>query len=80
MAPSASTLRQAYPPRGLRLQDAARYVGIGQSKFLLLVDDGRMPKPKRIDGCVVWDRQALDNSFDAIAGDEDQANPWDAVA
>lgn len=53
----------AYPPRGLSREEAARYVGIGTSKFDELVADRRMPKPKRIDGRVVWDRIALDAAF-----------------
>jgi predicted DNA-binding transcriptional regulator AlpA len=53
-------------PRGLRRDDAARYLGLSSSKFDELVGDGRMPKPKQIDGCVVWDRFSLDQAFDAI--------------
>lgn len=53
----------AYPPRGLSREEAARYVGIGTSKFDEMVADRRMPKPKRIDGRVVWDRIALDAAF-----------------
>src|SRR5215475_14227879 len=45
-----------YAPRGLSREEAARYVGVGTTKFDELVKDGRMPKPKRIDGRVVWDR------------------------
>lgn len=53
----------AYPPRGLNREEASRYVGISTTKFDELVKDGRMPKGKRIDGRVVWDRYALDASF-----------------
>ena len=35
-----------------------------------MVADGRMPKPKRIDGRVVWDRLQLDSAFAALP-DED---------
>lgn len=45
----------SYPPRGLSRQDSARYVGVGTTKFDEMVKDGRMPKPKRVDGRMVWD-------------------------
>jgi excisionase family DNA binding protein len=53
----------AYPPRGLSREEAARYVGVGTTKFDEMVKDGRMPKPKRVDGRTVWDRIALDAAF-----------------
>lgn len=53
----------AYPPRGLNREEAARYIGVGTTKFDELVKDGRMPRGKRIDGRVVWDRYKLDAYF-----------------
>lgn len=53
----------AYPPRGLNREEAARYIGVGTTKFDELVRDGRMPQGKRVDGRVVWDRYKLDASF-----------------
>jgi excisionase family DNA binding protein len=53
----------AYPPRGLSREEAARYIGVGTSKFDQLVHDGRMPRGKRIDGRIVWDRIQLDVAF-----------------
>lgn len=68
-------------PRGLSRPEAAAYVGIGPTKFDVLVADGRMPPPKRIDGRVVWDRHALDEAFAALPDDdrseESDANPWE---
>ena len=63
----------AVPPRGLSRTEAAAYVGVSASKFDDLVQDGRMPSPKRIDARTVWDRRQLDLAFDALpqqAGDE----------
>jgi predicted DNA-binding transcriptional regulator AlpA len=65
-------------PRGLRRAAAAAYIGTGCSKFDELVADGRMPKPKHVDGCVIWDRYELDQSFDAL-GNSESVNPWDEV-
>lgn len=52
-----------YPPRGMSRDEAARYIGVGTTKFDHMVKDGRMPKPKRIDGRTVWDRIKLDDAF-----------------
>ncbi|MBY0383253.1 MAG: hypothetical protein K2W78_15195 [Xanthobacteraceae bacterium] len=69
---------QAYAPRGLRRDNAAIYVGLSISKFGQLVADGRMPKPKRVDGSVVWDRFRLDEAFEDLPS-EDVTNPWGSV-
>jgi predicted DNA-binding transcriptional regulator AlpA len=66
----------APPRRGLRRDEAALYVGVSGRKFDQMVADGRMPKPKRIDGCVVWDLRALDTAFDALDS-LGEANEWD---
>lgn len=68
------------PPtrRGLSRVLAAGYVGVGPTKFDEMVSDGRMPKPKRIDGRKVWDVRALDQFFEALPSDgEIDDNPWD---
>ncbi len=67
-----------YAPRGLSRDEAARYVGVGVTKFDEMVADGRMPKPKRIDGRVVWDRLKIEAAFSDLP-DEGAANPWDRV-
>ncbi len=59
----------AYAPRGLSREEAARYVGVGSTKFDEMVKDGRMPKPKRVDGRTVWDRIALDAAFTDLPDD-----------
>jgi hypothetical protein len=64
--------RLAYPPRGMRLDRAAAYVGLSPSKFLELVEQGIFAKPKRWDGCVVWDRLELDAAFE---GESDEGRP-----
>jgi hypothetical protein len=46
-----------------------------------MVKDGRMPRPKRLDGRVVWDLRKLDAAFDALKDDDpdkpEAPNPWD---
>jgi hypothetical protein len=43
-----------------------------------MVQDGRMPKPKRVDGRVIWDRLRLDAAFSDL-GEEKAANPLDRM-
>jgi excisionase family DNA binding protein len=64
-------------PRGLSRVQAAEYVGVGVTKFDEMVDDGRMPRPKRIDGRLVWDRVKLDAAFDELDDDIRPKNEWD---
>jgi predicted DNA-binding transcriptional regulator AlpA len=73
-------LPPSLPPRGLSRVQSAEYIGISPTKFDELVADGRMPKPKRVDGRVIWDRVKLDEAF--VALDEDgttPANEWDRL-
>jgi hypothetical protein len=44
-----------------------------------MVKDGRMPRPKRIDGATVWDQRALDLAFEALPEEVD-GNAWDGPA
>jgi predicted DNA-binding transcriptional regulator AlpA len=78
-----SPLPLSLPPRGLSREQAAAYFGIGSSLFDRLVKDGRAPKPKQIDGRVVWDRLQLDRAFSAlpdVAGHAEEDDRWDCVA
>jgi excisionase family DNA binding protein len=61
-----SVLPPSISPRGLSRQQAAEYIGVSATKFDELVKDGRMPKPKQIDGRIVWDRVLLDEAFEAL--------------
>lgn len=79
LAQSARRGLPSMPPvrRGLRLEEAAAWVGIGRTKFLELVDDGRMPAPRKIDGARVWDIRELDVAFDDLPRDG-EGKGWDA--
>lgn len=72
-------LPRSLPPRGLNRLQAAAYVGVSPSLFDKMVDDGRMPMPKRINARTVWDVRRLDLAFEAIEGDDTtvEINPWD---
>ena len=58
-----------FPPRGLRREWAAEYVGVSPSKFDEWVKGGVMPDPVRRGRCVIWDRKALDRAFDRLYPD-----------
>jgi predicted DNA-binding transcriptional regulator AlpA len=66
-----------YPPRAFRADRACAYLGMGKSKFLSLVDQGRLPKPVRIDGMTTWDRLELDAAYEAMKQEETEkrSNP-----
>jgi len=68
----------SYPPRGLSREEAARYVGVGTTKFDEMVKDGKMPKPKRVGSRTVWDRVALDIAFTDLP-DVDNGNFFDRL-
>ena len=64
-------------------EQAANYIGVGPTKFDSMVKDGRMPRPKRVDGRRVYDLRQLDAAFDALEDDDPdkpETNPWDADA
>ena|ERR1700687_2490825 len=62
------------PRRGLSRVEAAMYIGVSASKFDELVADGRMPKPKRVDGRKLWDIRELDLAFDALGEEAELAD------
>ena len=70
-----SVLPLSLPPRGLSRVEAAEYIGVSATKFDQMVADRRMPKPKRIDGRVVWDRLQLDTAFAALPNEGSEDEP-----
>lgn len=54
---------KAYPPRGMRRETAAWYVGVGVTKFDEWVERKLMPRGKLVDGCRLWDRFDLDDAY-----------------
>ena len=73
-------LPASLPPRGLCRVQAAAYVGVSPTLFDIMVLDGRMPKPKRANSRKVWDRVALDISFEELPSDDPEdgsPSTWD---
>lgn len=71
----AAILPPSLAPRGLNREQAAAYIGISTTLFDVMVADGRMPEPKKINSRTLWDRHALDSAFDALP-DRAPWNPW----
>ena len=69
-----------YPPVvfGLGAVEAAAAIGVSASKFRALVDEGRMPRPRRIDGRTIWDVDELRAAFKALPhdGENEKVNSW----
>lgn len=78
-----AALPASLAPRGLSRVEAATYVGISPTLFDAMVSDGRMPRPKEINGRSIWDRLALDKAFTALptAGGKpgDDGSEWDVA-
>jgi predicted DNA-binding transcriptional regulator AlpA len=54
----------AYPPRLMRADRAAAYVGMSTSQFLKMVREHEMPQAIRIHSMTLWDRLELDSAVD----------------
>ncbi len=68
------------PRIALRRTEAAASIGLSPSKFDQLVRDGRMPKPKRIDGAVLWDFESIRLAWLSLPEEgEGGPNEWDSV-
>lgn len=79
MRDKPTALPPSLPPRGLSRVQAAAYVGVSPTLFDAMVDDGRMPRPVRINSRTVWDRLQLDEAFAALS-DSDAGHPWSKAA
>ncbi len=78
MARSKDILPASLPPRGLSREQAAAWISIGPTLFDEMVEDGRMPKPRKINARVVWDLRELEAKFDDLPHiDDDRVNSWD---
>ncbi|MEG3144199.1 hypothetical protein U1839_05990 [Sphingomonas sp. RT2P30] len=55
-------------PRMMRRSTAAVYCGLAPAKFVQEVAIGRLPAPVKLGGQDRWDRKAIDEGLDQIAG------------
>lgn len=75
-----NVLPTSLPPRGLSRGQAAAYIGVSVTLFDEMVEDGRMPKPVRINARNVWDRFQLDDAFAALSDGPGCNDPWSKAA
>jgi predicted DNA-binding transcriptional regulator AlpA len=63
---------------GLGEVEAAAAIGISASKFRTLVNDKRMPSPRRLDGRNIWDVDELRAAFKALphVDEDEKADSW----
>lgn len=76
---SEISLSHMFLPRGLRREEAARYIGVSPSTFDKLRAEGITPSPRKLRGLNVWDRHDLDAFFAElpVAEPTTPLNPWD---
>jgi hypothetical protein len=55
-----------YPPRGMRSDGAAVYLGMSEASFFRLIEDKLMPEGMTVRGMKIWDRYDLDTAFDNL--------------
>lgn len=72
----ASTLPPSLAPRLISRVQAAEYFGVSTSKFDEMVEDGRAPKPRRIDARKVWDVRELDAAAADLPVDGESDPTW----
>jgi predicted DNA-binding transcriptional regulator AlpA len=65
-----TALPDTLPPRLIDRPAAAAFLGVGTTKFDAMVEDGRAPRPKRIDGRKLWDVKELHAAADSLPYDE----------
>jgi hypothetical protein len=63
---------------GLGEVEAAAAIGISATKFRALVEEKRMPSPRRLDGRMIWDVDELRAAFKALphADEDEKADSW----
>jgi predicted DNA-binding transcriptional regulator AlpA len=70
-----STLPPSLPPLGLSREQATEYLGIGATTFDRAIADGLFPRPLRIYGRVLWDREKLTEAFRKLDGADNADDP-----
>lgn len=86
MKRASAILPDSLPPIGISRDQAAAFVGIGESLFDRMVAAGKMPEPRMIAGRLVWDVEEVVKAFRALPhrsepvptldGSPAGVNPW----
>jgi hypothetical protein len=67
------------PRFALRREEAAASLAVSPTKFNEWVDDGRMPKGRKIDGVVLWCVQEIREAWERMKDGDGAKNPFDGV-
>ncbi len=72
-------IEASYPPEAFCRADAARYVGVSGTTFDVLVENGVMPRPRKMPEIrrVVWLKRELDRALEDLPVDGKPANDDD---
>jgi excisionase family DNA binding protein len=68
---------------GLSADEAAEYLSIGRTLFLAMVADGRMPRPRLLNGRKAWDIDEVIRAFRALpreGGEHVEVDTWADMA
>ena len=78
-----AALPPTLPPRLIPRAAAAAYLSVAPGTFDKMVQEGRMPRAKRVsEGRIAWDVKALDAAIDSLPNDGMSAeadNSWSDV-
>jgi predicted DNA-binding transcriptional regulator AlpA len=76
-----NALPSTLAPRLISREAAAAYVSVSPNMFDAMVEDGRMPRPKRLSGRRnAWDVRALDAAVDALpVYDDGHDETWNDI-
>jgi predicted DNA-binding transcriptional regulator AlpA len=77
--PSRPIYAPITPPIGLSRSQAAQHIGISVGLFDQMVEDGRMPSPRRMNKRALWHRLEVEASFTALPTGDETDNPWDRL-
>lgn len=65
-----AALPPTLPPRLISRETAAAYLSVAPGTFDKMVQEGRMPRGKRVsEGRVAWDVRSLDEAIDLLPND-----------
>jgi hypothetical protein len=79
MSRSRSPRDLSLPRFALRRDEAAASVAVSPTKWDEWVNDGRMPKGRKIDGVVLWCTQEVFEAWERMKGGDRADNPFDRV-
>jgi predicted DNA-binding transcriptional regulator AlpA len=79
IGPSLSPRDLSLPRFAVRRGEAAASLGVSETKFEEWVKDGRMPKPIKIDGVVLWCVQDIREAWERMKDGDRAKNPFDEV-